>query len=487
MDKDYMLQYKIKVNRVISVTFWIITFLLFTNLLSLGGDDLLKRSIIPSLLLIVITSAVNLCYKTVYVNSTSLILLLFCFTLIFYSIENTGISIPILICVSALYMDKKILLGIGVLSNISMILLHLLKHTFTSDVFPTVIICVNIVIFILFFLCKWGSELIQLVAQNEVEAKELFSSLDNVIKGIETSTIALNEDISSCNDGTKTLKEISNSTSYVVQEITKGVMVQSESFNYINEMMSKADEKMVEIKNQSSGLADISSKASQIVQDGTDGINNMDKQMTIINVVVRESLATVKELNNSMEAINNFVESITEISEQTNLLALNAAIEAARAGETGKGFAVVAEEVKKLAEQSTNTAKQIDNIISEIRNKTKKVLETVENGSIAVNEGEVITDQVNKGFEKIKLSFKNIDENISNELKMINNVSTIFEQIKQESESIAAISEQHSAATEEMMANTENQNESIENIHNLMQNIFGSSEKLQGLIKNRED
>ncbi len=104
-------------------------------------------------------------------------------------------------------------------------------------------------------------------------------------------------------------------------------------------------------------LADTSLNASQIVFEGTEKINHMEKQIAIINTAVSDSLTTVQELDSSMDDINSFLSGINQIAEQTNLLALNAAIEAARTGESGKGFAVVAEEVRKLAEQSANTVK----------------------------------------------------------------------------------------------------------------------------------
>lgn len=402
-----------------------------------------------------------------------------------YDPSSAGMTILQGLCISALFLNKTILLNFAVLNNILLIVPQLLFHNFEGQLFIFTFIIVEATIVILFFMCKWGNELIQSAIQKEEQANKLLDSLNNVMKVIQANTSLLNYDISSCNMNIGALKEISNSIEITVQEITKGVMEQAESINDVSEMMNSADEKMSEINNLSKYLADTSGTANKIVNEGAEEITNMGKQIEIINIAVSESLTTVQELNNSMDDINKFLSGITQISEQTNLLALNAAIEAARAGEQGKGFAVVAEEVRKLAEQSSNTVSQIDEIITEIKGKTKTVLEKVNSGSIAVREGKIITSQVNEGFEKIKLSFKNIDEYILNELKMVENVDSIFVQIRERTESIASISEEHSAATEEILGTAEEQNASIESIYELMKNINNSSIKLQELVERK--
>ncbi len=65
-----------------------------------------------------------------------------------------------------------------------------------------------------------------------------------------------------------------------------------------------------------------------------------------------ETVALVRDLNETAARIGDVVAMIATIAGQTNLLALNATIEAARAGEAGRGFAVVAAEVKELANQT---------------------------------------------------------------------------------------------------------------------------------------
>ncbi|MCX7921883.1 MAG: methyl-accepting chemotaxis protein [Clostridia bacterium] len=319
--------------------------------------------------------------------------------------------------------------------------------------------------------------------EKEAHAKTLLSELEKTMDTIKANTSALNGDISKCSDNLGTVHEISSSVATAIQEITRGVVGQTESVTHISLMMKEADNKISDIANFSNQLEDVSAKASHVIVEGSEKINRMDKQMSIINQAVTKSYATVQELNSNMDEINNFLSGITQIAEQTNLLALNAAIEAARAGESGKGFAVVAEEVRKLAEQSANTVRQINQIIHQIKDKTKNVLDEVNNGHIATQEGETVAKQVNQNFEMIQLSFKDIDKYISDEISRIKNIAQLFSQINMETESIASISEEHSASTEELMATTEEHNASIENIYNLMHNIKNSSDNLQNLIK----
>jgi methyl-accepting chemotaxis protein len=505
MNNTNMINHIIKVNKIILCTLW--GLIIISTYGSINSQTIMPYIAFGVGTIGIIISSVFI-YKKVFLKTSSLILIAIYIILTTpnISVYSAGMIIMLGLCFSALYLNKNYLLICGAIYNIILVVMQLLSHSFKAMtyyllicgaiyniilvvmqllshsfetlVFIPMLIFTEFGITLLYFLCKWGSELIQTATQKEVQANNLLNSLDKVLREIEINTSALNKDILSCNDNIGELKQNSNSMSITVKEVTQGVMGQSEGVNHISEMMNNADEKMTEIKKFSKYLADTSVNTSQIVLEGSDKISHIDKQMGIINTAVTESLTTVEELNKSMDEVNKFLSSITEISEQTNLLALNAAIEAARAGEQGKGFAVVAEEVRKLAEQSTNTVLQIDNIISEIRDKTIVVLEKANNGSVAVKEGEIITSKVNEVFDKIKFSFKDIDEYISNELEMTGNVSSIFAKIHEQTDNIAAISEEHSAATEEMLATTEEQNESIENIYELMQQINNSSIKL---------
>lgn len=203
----------------------------------------------------------------------------------------------------------------------------------------------------------------------------------------------------------------------------------------------------------------------------------------MISEAARKSLSTVHELTRNMDAINDFLESITMIAEQTNMLALNAAIEAARAGDSGKGFAVVAEEVRKLAEQSAATVSRIDQIMDQIKDKTEKVLEEVGMVQSAASDGERAAGTVDRTFGMIKEAFMNIDSCITEEFNRIGEVAGLFSRIEAESGSIADISESHASAAQELLATLEEHRARIEDIYNLMLHIKASSENLKSVTE----
>lgn len=346
-----------------------------------------------------------------------------------------------------------------------------------SDIFLIIITIV------LFFLAKEGGKLIHNANEKELEAKGFLDELQKTIGSIRTNTSALNTDISKGNEHLEVVREISSSITSATQEITTGIVGQSKSVTQINQAMKDADQKISELTAFSNQLNTVSTNASGVVNEGSEKINTMDKQMAIINQAVTKSLETVHELNENMDEINNFLSGITQIAEQTNMLALNAAIEAARAGEAGKGFAVVAEEVRNLAEQSANTVAQINKIINQIKDKTQNVLNEVSRGQVATQDGENVVKNVNQSFEMIQVSFKDIGRYISDEINRIGNIADLFSHIHVEVESIASISEVQASSTEELLAILEEHNTSIENMYNLMQNIKISSDNLQGVIE----
>lgn len=402
-----------------------------------------------------------------------------------FNVDKMLEAIIINVCIITLYMNKKSLITFGIVFDIaSVVIAFFIQQDKVNELVSTVII-INVCMLILFFVTKWGSELIIKSYEKEKEALDMVGEMETVVSVIRENSSALKESIEDCNTNLQSLKESSGGIIEAMQDVTKGIVEQAGSVADINNMINTVDEGIGEIVKTTNKVSQVSVRTSEIVKLGSADIRDMDKQMNIIKSVITKSLSTVTELGESMNVVNKFLEAITQISEQTNLLALNAAIEAARAGEQGRGFAVVAEEVRKLAEESSETAGLIRTIVDNIKEKTSSALREVRNGTEAVEVGEIIVNKVNKGFHSIEASFKDIDNCIEEDLKTVDNASLIFEKLREESESIASIAEEHSASTEEMLAAASEQDVNVLNIYNLMKNIQASSEKLDSVVEQK--
>lgn len=121
----------------------------------------------------------------------------------------------------------------------------------------------------------------------------------------------------------------------------------------------------------------------------------------------------VKDVNKSMEAINQILDTITSITEQTQLLSLNASIEAARAGEAGRGFAVVAEEIRKLADKSRSSTDEIKGFVDKIKEVSKTAVDAVEETKLVVQEQETAVKDTETIFNEIIVSIKDLAEKIN--------------------------------------------------------------------------
>jgi len=484
MKDTFMKNNAIKVNKILAVILWTVflgsSFFLFRN-------DI-RPEVFGSLLLELTVATILILRKKHPLAGTSVLILgILTLTVPYIGSYFTGMLIMAVLCAISLYLNKALLYSMGSLYSIAYFIIYFVDNKGLDKEFFTNMSYIGLTVIALFFVCKRSSDLIWLASEKETQAKELLSSLDNMVTVIHENTTSLNGEINNCNKDIETLKNISQTMSVSIDEVTDGVVIQTESISHISDRMNEADEKMSEIAFLSKSLADTSDNTSQVVNKSSEGIHKMGVQMEIIKSAVSESLETIEELNQSMNEINSFLSAISQISNQTNLLALNASIEAARAGEAGAGFSVVALEIKKLAEQTSNTVNHINQIINDIQVKTLLVSEKANNESLAVEEGKKITKLVLDSFENIKSAFGIIDEYIDNELEMTGHVSTIFTQIREQTGNISDISLRHSASTEEMLAITEEEKSSIGIIYEAISNINTSSIKLQELIEKRNE
>ena len=436
MEKNTILSNHVRrVNKVFLVFLWLITITYFAiSLLKIKTGDIFSLIV---LLLGLVVATVLYFLKKLH-NVTGFIL---SYTFLIYNVLILFVRTPahdaaglyaliVAACLVVLFFNKKILVYYSVILNIATIGFEAVLRTYDLKSFLTALITIDVCLIALFFVTKWGSNLILSVSQKEDQTAEVLKKLESTMKLIKENTKRLNSDITDCNSNLENLSEASNGITDTMQEVTRGVVDQASSISKISDMIGDATNKTTELANYTDKMSQVSREAGNVVTEGSSNIKEMDNQMSIINNAMSKSSSTVEELEKSMEQVNTFLDGITQIAEQTNLLALNAAIEAARAGEQGKGFAVVAEEVRTLAEQSSETVGMITNIINDITARIDAVTSEVKNGSTAVQSGELIVDKVNKSFNNIQESFNDIDKYIVNELELVEGASSLFTNIR---------------------------------------------------------
>jgi methyl-accepting chemotaxis protein len=158
-------------------------------------------------------------------------------------------------------------------------------------------------------------------------------------------------------------------------------------------------------------------------------------------VLVKQTVATMTEIQKSAHRIAEIIGVIDGIAFQTNILALNAAVEAARAGDQGRGFAVVASEVRSLASRSATAAKEIRGLIAES-------VEMVDGGVSQVNlAGSAMSDVVT--------SFEHLAELVSEISNASREQSAGIEQVTQAVSQMDEVTQQNAALVEEAAAAAE--------------------------------
>lgn len=237
------------------------------------------------------------------------------------------------------------------------------------------------------------------------------------------------------------------STRNIIQEVTDGVFVVSES---------------------NKEIANATAVVSQMAAQGEIQINETMQQMDTIARVTRETAVAVGQLGNYSRQVESFLAIIREIAEQTNLLALNAAIEAARAGTEGRGFAVVAEEVRKLADESQEAANQISTVVQEILHQSSVTEEAIRESNEEVVRGLDTIDKTREAFNSILVAIETVSQRVQGAVEASRNIeasaalqaeamesmTNIIAQISKGMEQATVSSEEQAAAVEEISAST---------------------------------
>lgn len=285
----------------------------------------------------------------------------------------------------------------------------------------------------------------------------------------------------------------------ISQETTKACEHAEVIASTIDDISKGADNSAVSITNTAKSMEEVTRIAQQVQRKAKDSVDSSSEMVNellnskeVVNSLVsgikslaeenRESLKSVKRLEENAKKVGQIVELVGDIAGQTNLLALNASIEAARAGEHGKGFAVVAEEVRLLADESAKAVQGIHALINSIQTDVHTVVQQITEQVTLANseaqkgsETDTAIEEMTKTVNKTVAAVKDITSLVDRQMKSI-------EETSHQSQEVAAIAEETSAGAEEVTATTRDQAIIMGTIDQLASELKEQAEKLKQTI-----
>ena len=393
------------------------------------------------------------------------------------------------VAMAALYFKREIILIYGGIMDLLLITIYALRPANLIgsgaglNQFVSILIVFNSAAAVLYFLTKWGRDLVNEACIKEAQANELLNKLQNTFVNIEDSASLLSNNAQMVAANVEALTDESQNINITMQEMASAIQEDASSIYSVNETMVESLKSVQESQHISKGIADMSVKMSEEVDNGWRKVEQVNHQIRIISDAIMTAAVTVSELKSSMEQVNNLLEGIKQIADQTNLLALNAAIESARAGEHGKGFAVVADEVRKLAEQSGKIVNDINLVTNSLFEKSTEAYEKVSQGEEATVEGKKLVDEISTYFNSMKETFNTTDFEINREMKQIDSITAKFTDTQKQIENMASVSEESAASVEEVLATLENQNSKIITINNSIKEINDMCQRLKAMAE----
>jgi methyl-accepting chemotaxis protein len=393
------------------------------------------------------------------------------------------------IAMITLYFKKELIVIFGIIVNGGYLSLYLIRpENLLSDNIAikeliTVLTLINGIMVLLYFLTKWGNDLVEQAGKKEAESKQLLNQLENTFQTIDDGAKSLNNNLSVVDTQLKGISEASMGIVDSVQQMATAIQDEAASVYRINESMTQSLQVVNQTIEISNSVVNKSGAMSRKVEDGWNKINEVAIHMSTVNVAIETTADTVNDLQTSIKEIISLLNNIKTIAGQTNLLALNASIESARAGEQGKGFAVVAENIRGLSEQSRKIVENINKVTTIILEKSENAARISKDGEKATNEGLDIIHEVASFFSDMKESYQETNEELSKSMKEIEVAAKNFIEVQEQITNVASIAEENSASTQEILSIIEDENSQISQINTSVTQVYDLSQKLKDMVK----
>ncbi|SHO53607.1 methyl-accepting chemotaxis protein [Anaerocolumna xylanovorans] len=403
-----------------------------------------------------------------------------------FEVNNHYILI-LTIAMVGLYFKKELIVIHGIFLNVALNLVYVLNHegvmgmdTGTGS-YVKILLLMNGILVLLFFLAKWGNEVVGKANEKETEARKLLETLEITFQAMEKGSKSLDTNVSTVNTQLYGISTASKDILNSVQQMAAAIQEEATGVYRVNESMITSMQVMNQSIDISKGVVAKSSDMANKVEDGWNKIHEVSNHMNTATTAIGMTAATVNELKDSLGEINTLLNGIKTIAGQTNLLALNASIESARAGEQGKGFAVVAEQIRALSEQSKGIVANINDVTESIFTKSELASKMSVEGEKATTDGISIIQEVAEYFTDIRNSYIETNSALSKNMNQIAAAAKDFTEIQEQITHMASIAEENSASTQEIFSIIEDENSQINGINSSVQEVTNLSKVLKEL------
>ena len=327
---------------------------------------------------------------------------------------------------------------------------------------------------------KFNNEKLNKISRMHDKAESLSKEVINMAQKVRNNALDTNAMLIE-------LENATNSSLFVLKDISSGNMENAHSVESQTDMTNKISQMIGTVENEADIVSKKTTDAVNTIVSSRELFNTLKNKSNTIELGSKEVTKTISEFVENARKVKEITNGIAEISEQTNLLSLNASIESARAGEAGKGFAVVASEIRTLADTTSTLTNDIDKIVQILENNATKAQLVVDNVVKEIDGENETIDLTLSEFVTMEAVIKGLDSNLKNILKIVGELSDFNRKMINHITMLSASSEEVAACTEEaVVINNENINKARKT-RELMDDLLESANKIDNYTGEDEE
>jgi len=224
------------------------------------------------------------------------------------------------------------------------------------------------------------------------------------------------------NDRLKSLTNVASGLGFelvdlaaVLDDIDSQAKTQLRSFAGLHEQVEHMADSNADVRQAVSTVAQTTQQTFYVIDTSVNDLRRASDRAKQVAKWVQSVDRQMRELSETLKAVQSNNNEITAIARQVNILAINAKIEAVRAGDAGRGFAVVAEAINELSQETASAADEITrniNVLSKLVTKIGK-----ESSCASLDANSVLKDA--EGTDKALISISAGVRSVQEDSKLI--------------------------------------------------------------------